>query len=119
MANSTRTPDADRVLNRMSEMELAFIRPLGAFNTAIVDAYMDLLEEWTSFVARRVRQDARMMHQMLHCRDAAQVQKIQSAFFQRAVDEYQEEAARLNSILRNASQANVEPDGHATGSKPE
>ena len=119
MARPGRTPDADRVLDRMSEMELAFIRPLGAFNTAMVDAYMDLMEEWTSFIARRVRQDARAMHQMLHCRDAAQVQKIQSAFFQRAADEYREEAARLNAILRSASHLDVQPDGHAARPAPE
>lgn len=80
---------------------------------------MDLMEEWTSFIARRVRQDARTMHEMLHSRDPAQVQKIQSAFFQRAVDEYQQEAARLNAILRNTIHLNVEPDGQAANPAPE
>ena len=80
---------------------------------------MDLMEEWTSFIARRVRQDARIRHEMLHSRDPAQVQKIQSAFFQRAVDEYQQEAARLNAISRNTSHLNVEPDGQATNPAPE
>ncbi|MFC3167224.1 MULTISPECIES: phasin family protein [Paracoccus] len=105
---TTETPNADRVLERMGEAELSFIRPLGAFNTAMADAYMDLVEEWTNFVMRRTRQDIRMLHQILHCRDATQIQQIQGAFVQKAITEYQEEAGRVSAILQHANRTITE-----------
>lgn len=115
MTKITETPNADRVLNHISELELSFIRPLGAFNTAMVDASMNLLEEWTSFVAKRVRQDVRTAHQMLHCRNAAQMQAIQSGFFQQAINEYQGEAARMQTILQKAHPEPTQPNGKIPG----
>ncbi|MCZ0964492.1 phasin family protein [Paracoccus benzoatiresistens] len=106
----TETPEADRVLDRMSEVELSFIRPLGVFSTAMSDAYLNLVEEWTNFVMRRVRQDVLMMHQLLQCRDAAQIQRIQGAFVQKAINEYQEEAGRVNAILQKANHAVSDKD---------
>lgn len=103
MKKTSKTPGANEALERMAEMEMTFIRPLGAFGAAMADAWLDLCDEWTGFVTGRLRQDLRTANDMLQCRNPADLPKIQSAFFQKALDEYQEEANRMNTVIQKAS----------------
>lgn len=103
MAKTPKTADTSEVLERIGDLEMTFIKPLGAFGTAVADAWLDLCEEWTGFVTRRLRQDVRTANAMLHCHNPAELPKIQAAFFQKAMDEYQEEAGRVNAVLQEAS----------------
>ena len=103
MAKTPKTADTQDVLGRIGEMELTFIAPMAAFGTAMADAWLDLCDEWTGFVTRRLRQDVRTANTMLHCQNPADIPKIQAAFFQKAMDEYQEEAGRVNAVMQDAS----------------
>lgn len=103
MATKPKTADTYDVLGRIGEMEMTFIAPIGAFGMAMADAWLDLCEEWTGFVTRRLRQDVRTANAMLQCKNPAEIPKVQAAFFQKAMDEYQEEAGRVNAVLRDAS----------------
>ena len=103
MAKTPRTGDTHDVLERIGDMEMTFIAPIGAFGTAMADAWLDLCEEWTGFVTRRLRQDVRTANAILHCKNPAEIPKVQAAFFRKAMDEYQEEAGRVNVVLQDAS----------------
>lgn len=103
MAKTSKAADTRDVLGRIAEMEMTFVAPMGAFGTAIADAWLDLCEEWSGFVTRRLRQDVHTANAILHCQNPAEIPKIQAAFFQKAMDEYQEEAGRVNAVLLDAS----------------
>lgn len=103
MAKTPKTADTNDVLGQIGEMEMKFVAPMGAFGLAMADAWLDLCQEWTGFVTKRLRQDVRTANAILHCRNSAEIPKIQAAFFQKAMDEYEEEAGRVNVVLQDAS----------------
>ncbi|GHF52585.1 phasin family protein [Seohaeicola zhoushanensis] len=99
---------AQNSYERMAEMELALIRPMSNFGVAMADAWADLIAESASFIAQRLRQDARTQHAILHCRSASDLHEIHASFFQKAIDDYQDEAARMSSILERSARAMTE-----------
>ena len=103
MAKLPKTTDTPDVLGRIGEMEMTFIAPIGAFGMAMADAWLDLYEEWTGFVNRRLRQDVRTTNAILQCQNPGEIPKIQAAFMQKAMDEYQHESGRVSTVLQDAS----------------
>lgn len=103
MAQTQKPSQTRGVFESMGALEKAFIAPMGVYGTVMTEAWLRLCEEWSGFVTRRVQQDARIMSEMLHCQSPADLPKIQAAFWQKAMEEYQEEAGRMNAVLREAS----------------
>lgn len=58
----------------------------------------ELGAELSHFMADRIREDVRTQHAMLHCKDPAEVQEIQKAFIDQAIEDYIAETGRLVEI---------------------
>lgn len=63
--------------------------------TAWLETMSDLGSEWLSFVADRVRQDVRTQHELLHAKSVDEIQHIQAAFLQKAMDDYRDETGKI------------------------
>ena len=90
-------------MNRFAEFELAWLKPMGNFGIAMADAWADLIAESAAFVAARLKQDARTQHAMLHCRTPRELQEIQSAFVQKAIEDYQDETGRMTTLMESTA----------------
>ncbi|MBE9636167.1 phasin family protein [Salipiger pacificus] len=66
--------------------------------TALVDTMLDIGAELQSFTADRVRADVATQHKMLHCKSPAELIHIQSAFFQKASEDYRAHWGRLAEL---------------------
>ncbi|WP_353473285.1 phasin family protein [Salipiger sp. H15] len=66
--------------------------------TALVDTMLDIGAELQSFTAERVREDVATQHRILHCKTPADLIHIQSAFFQKASEDYRAHWGRLAEL---------------------
>lgn len=82
-------------LDAVAEMQRAGLGSLNWMGLAWLEAMGDLGAEVASFIAERIREDAKTQHEILHCRDAAQLQHIQGKFVQTAIDQYTAETGRI------------------------
>jgi Phasin protein len=94
---------AQAYLDTIAKAELSWLAPVQGFGTAVIDAWADLIEESAAFYARRIRQDVRTLHAVLHCRTPAELQAIQSDFVQKAIDEYQIAGSRMMVMMEKAA----------------
>lgn len=62
---------------------------------AWVEALSDMGSEVLSFVADRIKEDVKTQHRILHCKDAGELQQIQTEFIQTAVEQYSAETGKL------------------------
>lgn len=80
--------------------ELATLQAFGfnsmtAFGTAWVEAMSEMGAEVLSFVADRIKEDVKTQHQLLHCKDVTELQKIQARFMKDAIEQYTAETGKL------------------------
>lgn len=69
--------------------------PMPWMGTAMVESLGDLSSEVLQFVADRIAQDVKTQHEILHCKDVTQLQKIQADFIQKAIEQYTAETVKL------------------------
>lgn len=90
---------------------LANLQKLGfgnmtGFGTAWIEGMSDLGAEVLGFVANRIKEDVKAQHEMLHCKDLGELQKMQNDFVQKAIEQYTAETGKLvemsNSMITNA-----------------
>ena len=77
-------------------------------NPALTKAWSDLMAENVRFLSDRLEQDFETQKAMLACKTPADVMKVQSEFFQKAVEDYSGGAQRVFEILTAASTEAVE-----------
>ena len=97
---SGRSGSASGAKPAMTAEDFMAMKDLGFGNmanmgTAWVEALTDMGSEVISFVADRIREDVKTQHEILHCKDVAQLQHIQAEFIQKAVDQYTAETGKL------------------------
>ena len=85
------------------------------FGTAWIEGMSDLGAEVLGFVANRVKEDVQAQHEMLHCKDLTELQKMQTKFVKKAIEQYTAETGKLvdmsNSVISNAvAQGKEQPD---------
>ena len=68
----------------MVGMTQAWVDTMGAMNTEVM-----------SFVAARLHEDIQTQQAMMQAKDLKEMQHIQADFFQKAVEQYQEETGKL------------------------
>lgn len=100
MANESKTPEtpkspADAPLNTLAQLQEAGLGNLMGMSTAWVEALSDMGAEVASFVADRIKEDVKTQHEILHCKNVADLQHIQGQFVQKAIDQYQAETGKL------------------------
>lgn len=76
-------------------------------NPAAAKVWADIMTESTRFVSDRLQQDVETQHAMLRCKTPADVVQLQSAFFQKAIEQYTDEAKRLFEIMTDATEGAV------------
>ena len=105
----------DNILADTDNPYLPFMRPqqsgfgnLMGGNAAWIESLGKMSAEFASFVAERINEDVKAQHEMMHCHDASELQKIQGQFVQTALDQYQAETDKLVqmgiSALSNATE---------------
>lgn len=77
-------------------------------NAAWIESLGKISAEFADFVAERINEDVKAQHEMMHCHDASELQKIQGQFIQTTLDQYQAETGKLVqmgiSALSNANE---------------
>lgn len=93
--HSTRATDANTLFGPILELQKAGFGNLAGQNVAWLEGLGDMGAEFMNFLAERVKEDVKTQHELLHCKDVAEVQKIQSQFIQTAINQYQAETGKL------------------------
>jgi len=65
-----------------------------------IESVIQMGSEVLNFMATRVQQDVQMQHALMQAKGVAEVQHIQAQFFQKAMDDYAAESAKLLEIGR-------------------
>ncbi len=86
---------ASAMMATFVEFQKAGLGPLQWLGTAWLENMGDLGGELSQFMAERIREDVKTQHEILHCRDAAKLQEIQSRFIQKAIEQYTAETGKL------------------------
>lgn len=87
-------------MGKQSMSDLAALQAFGfnnmtSFGTAWVEALSEMGSEVVSFVADRIKEDVRTQHEILHCDDMAELQRIQARFMKKAIEQYTAETGKL------------------------
>ncbi len=95
-----KTPKTPLIGDQDVTSELAALQAYGfktmtGMSTAWMEALSDMGSEVLSFVADRIKEDVKTQHQMLHCKNVADLQHIQAEFLQTAIDQYTAETGKL------------------------
>lgn len=109
-AKATRPETLTDGWKSITEVQAQGLRALTGMNTAWYEALSDMGSEVMSFVAERIKEDVKTQHQLLHCRDAAELQKIQAEFLQTTIDQYQAETGKLIEIGQKMFDATLKPN---------
>ena len=86
---------ATSALQAVTELQKAGFGSLAWMGTTWLEQMSDLGSEWMSFVADRIKEDVKTQHQILHCRNIEEVQKVQAQFIQTAVEQYRDETGKM------------------------
>ncbi|MFQ6548459.1 phasin family protein [Aestuariibius sp. 2305UL40-4] len=68
---------------------------MAGVGTTWVEVLSDMGSEVLSFVADRIKEDVKTQHEILHCKDVGELQRIQAEFIQTAMDQYATETGKL------------------------
>lgn len=79
----------------MQQVEDAGLGPMRWMGTEWFEKMAEMNTELASFVADRIREDAKTQHALLHCKSAEEFQKAQLAFMEKAYEQYTAETGKL------------------------
>lgn len=65
--------------------------------------WLDIMSESTRFVSERLQNDLETQQALLRCKNPAELVRLQSEFFRKAVEQYTSEAHRLFEIMTGAA----------------
>lgn len=82
----------------LSELATAGMEPLTSVGRAFIEGWVEASVEIAAFLGRRIQSDIDLQRQILQCRDPAELVRIQTAFVEKAVEEYRAETGRLTRI---------------------
>ena len=71
------------------------IANLTDMNTNLLETFGDISAHMAKFIAQRIEEDVKVQHELLHCKSLTDVQTVQLNFFEQALRQYQESAARM------------------------
>lgn len=105
MANKQTTQtetDDTSTLAAISKLQEAGLGNMLGMSTAWFEAMGEMSAEVASFIADRIKEDVKTQHEILHCKNVADLQHIQAEFIQKAIDQYQAETGKLVEMSKNA-----------------
>lgn len=83
------------MVDAMAQWQAAGLGALNWFGGSSIERMSDMGAEWMTFVAERVREDVALQHSLLHARTPSEVQDLQLAFLQKAIDQYTAETGKM------------------------
>ena len=100
MADKPQTQDAKtsstaEPFNAMTQIQDAGFGNMMGIGTVWMEAISDMSAEVADFVAERIKEDVKTQHEILHCKNAKDLQHVQAQFMQRAMDQYRAETGKL------------------------
>ena len=100
MAEKSQTQDPKTTasaepFNAMTQLQEAGFGNMMGMGTAWMEALSEMSAEVAGFVANRIKEDAKTQHEILHCKNPADLQHIQAQFMQKAMDQYHAETGKL------------------------
>ncbi|WP_299748521.1 phasin family protein [uncultured Tateyamaria sp.] len=87
--------DQSTMADAMSQWQAAGLGALNWFGASSIERMSDMGAEWMTFVAERVREDVALQHSLLHAKTPTEVQEVQMAFLQKAIDQYTAETGKM------------------------
>ncbi|MEM1430990.1 MAG: phasin family protein [Pseudomonadota bacterium] len=101
-ATETATTPTGTMIDKGSEMannaatlQAYGFKAMAGYNATWAAVLGKMGNEVLSFVADRIKEDVKTQHAMMHCRDAAEMQRIQADFVRTAIDQYTAETGKL------------------------
>ena len=85
----------ERVWQTLTDVQMSGLGSLSWLGTQWIETMSDFGSEWLSFVADRVKEDVKTQHAVLHAKDIGEIQAIQAAFLQKAIQDYQAETGKM------------------------
>ncbi|MCF2870401.1 phasin family protein [Octadecabacter sp. G9-8] len=101
-AQDTTQTDAKAPVKTMPQLQDTALSNMMGMGTFWIEAVSEMSAEVVQFVAERIKEDVKTQHEILHCRNAADLQHIQAQFLQKAMDQYQAETGKLVEMGTNA-----------------
>lgn len=86
----------------------AMTAAMRALNPAASGAWMDVMTESARFVSDRLQQDLETQKALLACKSPADLLKVQTEFYQTAMEQYAAEATKLFQMMSSATQECVD-----------
>ncbi|WP_299647892.1 phasin family protein [uncultured Tateyamaria sp.] len=86
---------ATRMASDAAALQDQGLKAMSQFGMAWAEGLSNMGSEVLSFVADRIKEDVATQHKLLHCKDVADFQQIQSEFMQKAIDQYTAETGKL------------------------
>ncbi len=68
-----------------------------------IDSWQEIATEWGRFVTDRLQKDIETQRAMLDCRSPSELMKVQTEFYQTAIQQYSEETMRLMQMMSEAA----------------
>jgi hypothetical protein len=85
----------------MQTLQDASRQSMPGFGAGWMDAMTKMGNEMLEFTAARIKEDAQVQHDLLQAKGISEVQQIQSQFFQKAMEDYSAESAKLMDMGKN------------------
>lgn len=101
-SDDTAAAAAKEQLSAITQLQEAGLGSLMGMGAAWVEAISDMGAEVAGFVAERIKEDVKTQHEILNCKNMADLQHIQAQFIQKAMDQYQAETGKLVEMGTNA-----------------
>ena len=95
--------DENTTLTALTKLQEAGLGNMLGMGTAWMEAMGDMSAEMAGFIAERIKEDVKTQHEILHCKNVADLQHIQARFIQKAMDQYQAETGKLVEMGKKAS----------------
>lgn len=105
---------ANPMASMLEAMQSAKFPEMPDLGTSWLEHIADYGQEVMNFMAKRVAEDAQTQHSLLHAKGVAEVQHIQAQFFQRAMDDYAAETARLVALGKSMTSQSPSTKGDTT-----
>ena len=102
-------PTGAEPLETLVGMQTASLNSMAWLGTAWMSNAGDVGTELMQFLAKRIKEDVRTQHEMLHCKDLTKLQDIQMRFVQTAMEQY---AAETEKLLQMGSDMMAEAGKH-------
>ena len=99
---SPKSATSTEPLGVLAQFQEAGFGKMMGMNAAWMEAFSDWSAEMVDFAAERIKADVKTQHDILQCKNAADLQHVQAQFMQRAMDQYHAETGKLVAMGNKA-----------------